>query len=414
MQTQTLLQAVLDLIFAKMNTIYKTHIGKPQRAFLQELFRVVFARQGRVTFTNLARFSELHEHTFRRHFERAFDWVAFNLVLLRLRAHPDEPIIGVFDTSFLPKSGKKTYGLDKFFSSAAKAVRTGLEVSLLGVIAVNSRRAVGLDATQTPPGLSSEETADEGSSRYSRIDFYLEQITDCLDRLAGVRYFVGDGYYAKRKVFETLTRHGKHLITKLRSDANLRFLAQPHERQSGGRPRRYAGKVRFADFDGLASRFSEEGCLPDLPHVRIYTAVVNSEHFKRDLRVVVLHNEREDEYAVLCSSDTEQSAEEVVLFYRLRYQIEFVIRDAKQFTGLTHCQGRSEAKLDFHLNMSLAAVNVARLVCQRASLSLSSYVREAYNGFLVGRLLSELSLEAEFGISHPSVTRVIQTGRIAA
>lgn len=414
MQTQTLLEAVLPCIFAKMTTIFNISVGKRQRVFLQELFRVVFAMQGRATFTNLARFSPLCEHTFRRHFARAFDWVAFNLVLLRLRAHPDEPIIGVFDTSFLPKSGKQTYGLDKFFSSAAKAVRTGLEVSLLGVIAVSSRRAVGLDATQTPPGLSTEETAEDDASRYSRIDFYLEQITDCLDRLAGVRYFVGDGYYAKRKVFDTLTRHGKDLITKLRSDANLRFLAQAHERQSGGRPRRYAGKVRFVDFDSISSRFSEEGSLPDLPHIRLYTAVVNSEHFKRDLRVVVLHNEREDEYAVLCSTDTEQSAEEVVLFYRLRYQIEFVIRDAKQFTGLTHCQARSEVKLDFHLNMSLAAVNLARLVCQRASLSLSSYAREAYNRFLVGRLLSELSLEAEFGLSHPSVARVIQTGRIAA
>ena len=412
MQTQTLLQAVLPCIFAKMNTIFNITPGKRQRQFLQELFRVVFAVQGRLTFTNMARFSSLHEHTFRRHFAKAFDWVAFNLVVVHLRRHPNERLIGVFDTSFLPKSGKKTYGLDKFFSSAAKAVRTGLEVSLLGVIAVSSRRAVGLDATQTPPGLSVEETAS-----YSRIDFYLEQITDCLDRLAEVHYFVGDGYYAKRKVFDTLRTHGKHLITKLRSDANLRFLAQPHERQSGprgGRPRRYAGKVRFDAFDSVSSRFSEEGPLPDLPHVRIYTALVNSEHFRRDLRVVVLHNERDGTYAVLCSTDTEQTAEEIVLFYRLRYQIEFVIRDAKQFTGLTHCQARDEVKLDFHLNMSLAAVNVARLVCQRASLSLSSYAREVYNTFLVGRLLSELSLEAEFGISHPLVQHVIQTGRIAA
>ena len=142
--------------------------------------------------------------------------------------------------------------------------------------------------------------------------------------------------------------------------------------------------------------------------------MVNSEHFRRDLRVVVLHNERDDQYAVLCSTDTEQPAEEVVLFYRLRYQIEFIIRDAKQFTGLSQCQARDEIKLDFHLNMSLAAVNVARLVCQSTSLSLSSYARQAYNRFLVGRLLSELGLEAEFGLTHPGVARVIQTGRIAA
>lgn len=409
MPAQTMLSSALALIFVKMNIIFNSKIGQRQRELLQELFRVVFAMQGRLTFTNMARFSCLHEHTFRRHFSRAFDWLAFNLVIMGLRTHPDEVLIGVFDTSFLPKSGKKTYGLDKFFSSAAKAIRTGLEVSLLAVVATTSRRTWALDATQTPPGLSTKQTG----AAYSRIDFYLEQITDCLNRLPQVRYWVGDGYYAKKKVFDTLTGCGKDLITKLRCDANLRFLAEPWERHSGGRPRRYAGKVRFADFDSVCSRFSEEGLLADLPHVRLYTAIVNSEHFKRDLRVVVLHNEREDEYAVLCSTDVDQSAEEVVLFYRLRYQIEFVIRDAKQFAGLTHCQARDEAKLDFHLNLSVAAVNVARLVSQSLSISLGSYTRELYNTFLVGRLLSELSLEAEFGLSHPRIRRIIQTGRIA-
>lgn len=413
MPAQTMLSSALALIFVKMNTIFNIKIGKRQRAVLQQLFRTVFALQGRVTFTNLARFSTLHEQTFRRHFARAFDWVAFNLVIVRWRQHPDEALIGVFDTSFLPKSGKKTYGLDKFFSSAAKAIRTGLEVSLLGVVATTTRRSWALDATQTPPGLSTQESHPQAAC-YSRIDFYLEQITDCLDRLPQVRYWVGDGYYAKRKVFDTLTRQGKHLITKLRSDANLRFLAQAWERQSGGRPRQYAGKVRFADFDSACSRFSEEGRLADLPHVRIYTAVVNSEYFKRNFRVVVLHHEREDQYAVLCSTDTEQTAEQVVLYYRLRYQIEFIIRDAKQFAGLTHSQARDEAKLDFHLNLSVSAVNVARLVSQGLSISLGSYTRELYNTFLVSRLLSELSLEAEFGLTHPRIRNVIQTGRIAA
>lgn len=410
MPAQTMLSSALALIFAKMKTICNTDLGKRQKDLLQELFRVVFARQGRATFTNMARYSTRHEQTFRRHFARAFDWVAFNLVIIRLRAHPDEVLIGVFDCSFLPKSGKGTYGLDKFFSSTAKAIRTGLEVSLLGVVATTSRRSWALDATQTPPGLSTKET----NPNYSRIDFYLEQITDCLARLPGVRYWVGDGYYAKVKVFDTLTGCGKELITKLRSDANLRFLAQPWERHSGGRPRLYAGKVRFADFDKGSSRFSEEGLLADLPHVRIYTAIVNSERFKRNLRVVILHNERTDEYAVLCSTDVEQSAEEVVLFYRLRYQIEFIIRDAKQFTGLTHCQARDEAKLDFHLNLSVAAVNIGRLVSTPLSISLGSYARELYNTFLVSRLLSELSLEAEFGLSHPRIRDVIETGRIAA
>ena len=73
MPAQTMLSSALALIFVKMKTIYKIHLGKRQRDFFQELFRVVFALQGRLTFTNMARFSPLHEQTFRRHFTGTFD-----------------------------------------------------------------------------------------------------------------------------------------------------------------------------------------------------------------------------------------------------------------------------------------------------------------------------------------------------
>ena len=41
------------------------------------------------------------------------------------------------------------------------------------------------------------------------------------------------------------------------------------------------------------------------------------------------------------------------------YQIEFCYRDAKQMTGLTHCQARNREALAFAFNMSLASINVA-------------------------------------------------------
>jgi len=82
---------------------------------------------------------------------------------------------------------------------------------------------------------------------------------------------------------------------------------------------------------------------------------------------------------ILASTDTGQSAEEVARYYRLRYQIEFVIRDAKQHTGLTHCQARSQEKLDFHLNMSVATANLLRLLAQKSACSKRTYRREAYN-----------------------------------
>ena len=204
-----------------MADIYNCRVGAWQRRFLEELFKAVFSLRGRVNFTNLGRFSRLHKQTFRRHFKKAFQWVWLNLIIFRLRRHREEPTGGVFDCSFLPKSGTETWGLDQFFSSLLGKSEKGLEVSVLGIVATESGRAFGVDATQTPPGLPAGE-----KDGYSRVDFYLEQIIDLYDQLAGlgVSYWVGDGFYAKQKVFDTVTDLGGDLITRLRSDANLRHL----------------------------------------------------------------------------------------------------------------------------------------------------------------------------------------------
>jgi hypothetical protein len=219
-----------------MADIYNCRVGAWQRRFLLELFKAVLSLRGRINFTNLARFSPLHEQTFRRHFKKAFQWVWFNLIVFRLRRHPEEPVIGAFDCTFLPKSGTETWGSGQFFSSLAGKPKKGLEASVLGIVATSSRRAFGVDATQTPSGLPTGE-----EDRYSRVDFYLEQITDLYDQLAdlGVSYWVTGGFYAKQKVFDTVTDLGGNLITRLRSDANLRYLqATATHRPAEGRPRR--------------------------------------------------------------------------------------------------------------------------------------------------------------------------------
>ena len=141
--------------------------------------------------------------------------------------------------------------------------------------------------------------------------------------------------------------------------------------------------------------------------------MANSPHFGSDLRVVLLIGPDGEEQIILASTDTGQHAEEVVRYYRLRYQIEFVIRDTKQHTGLTHCQARSQEKLDFHLNMSVAAVNLLRLLARKAGCSPRTYRREAYNRLLIGRLFCKLGLSAEYDRMDPRIQSVVHTGRMA-
>ena len=89
---------------------------------------------------------------------------------------------------------------------------------------------------------------------------------------------------------------------------------------------------------------------------------------KRKIRLAYLKDSRQPNkpsYIVLFSSDLNQTADDLYRLYRLRFQIEFIFRDAKQFTGLSDCQARDAKKLDFHFNASLSALNLAKLDARR-------------------------------------------------
>ena len=142
-------------------------------------------------------------------------------------------------------------------------------------------------------------------------------------------------------------------------------------------------------------------------------------HFKRELNVVLLLNTKTNQYVLLASTDLAQGAMEIVKFYALRFQIEFLFRDAKQFTGLTHCQSRQKECLHYHFNMSMAAINVYQLEMQQEDgehKSINTLIRKAYNRRIVKMLLDELNSRPELGlnldINAPEIQRIINLGQV--
>lgn len=406
------IKKILDSIFVRINVTHKW-----QRDFLIELFELIFSKQGRINYTNLARFSKYNESTFRRNFKKFFNWLNFNLEIMRLAGFgisflTSHQVIAAIDCSYIPKAGKRTFGVDYFFSGCAGRTKKGLEVSLLSLINVQKAKAWALDIIQTPAKLSAKQG---DASQYTRIDFYLEQVLDLLPQLQQVIYFVADGFYAKTKVFNTLTHNGKQLITKLRPDANLRFLFKgTHPKGKRGPKTKYAGKVFWKKLD--LRKWQSIGIDYKFEHLKIYSIILNSPYFKRDFRIVLLLNTKTNKYILLASTDLNLDPRLIVQFYQLRFKIEFLFRDAKQYTGLTQCQARDDQSIDFHFNMSMAAVNIAQLCLIQDSTihSMNSLVRKAYNTRLVSWLFSQLSSEAKFDlifdINHPSLKNVLNFG----
>lgn len=73
--------------------------------------------QGRINFMSLGRFGKYRETTYRHQFQKSFDFSGFNRLLISKSTHGAGFI--AFDPTYLPKSGKSTYGAGKFWSGVA-------------------------------------------------------------------------------------------------------------------------------------------------------------------------------------------------------------------------------------------------------------------------------------------------------
>lgn len=117
---------------------------------------------GKVNFTNLSRYSELNERTYRRRYKQEFEFAPFNQALVEQASSADAEQLGVMDCSFVAKSGKATFGLDAFWNGCASRVEAGLEVSVVGVVDVATQQGYAISAQQTYAQLSLPE--------FSRMD----------------------------------------------------------------------------------------------------------------------------------------------------------------------------------------------------------------------------------------------------
>lgn len=414
--------SIIRRILEKMD-----RVSHSQQKFLSTLFVTIVVMRGKVNFRNLSRYSELNEKTYSRQFRKGFDFVSFNQYLIEEAVEATHEQIGVMDCSYVPKSGKQTYGLDIFYDSRKNQATKGLEVSNLSVIDVTDNTGYTLSSRQTPSHEALEKMVANGDitpagqiedDEITRIDFYATHLTQDSSHLSQeVNYIVADGYYAKKKFVTAVHHIDRHLISKLRCDANLRYLYTGPQKKRGAR-RKYDGKVKFDDTSRLEYVAQVE------PGLHLYTAIVNSVQLKCNIRLVYvlnLRNRQKPGYALLFSTDRNQDTKTVYRYYKARFQIEFLFRDAKQFTGLSDCQARCQGSLNFHFNASFTTLNLTKVDAQQnfgllpnTPFSMATQKRLYFNQHLLQRFISVLALDPNLVINDPGVQQLTMYGAIAA
>lgn len=357
--------------------------------------------RGRVNYTNLSRYSELSEKSYRRWFGKKLDFIEFNCIGNSEIIPHSAVKIAALDASFVSKSGNKTYGLGNFYNGNQSKAETGLEISTLAIVDVDFNTAYHVSTRQTP--VKSEDV--DGT----RVTEYLRHFKeDCHILPKNIRYLATDAYYSKQLFTNGILGCGYHQIGKMRCDANLRYL-YTGEQKPKGRPRCYAGKMVIGDVE-LLEFVGEKN------DVKVYTAVVNCVTLKRNIRIVYLLFK--NSYAILFSTDTELDAMTIYRYYKARFQIEFLFRDAKQFTGLTDCQARSESALHSHFNACFTTLNLIKwhdrqLSPQRKTISVASWKYKFFNELIIERISSNFAFDLSLIKSSPLYEELCNFGAIA-
>lgn len=370
----------MRLLQSLLPTLRQTQ--KPQHKFLTHLLGLLLRLPGHATFRNLSRSSAYHARTFARWYARDFDFVSLNKAAMTRVIPPDHEQALVIDASFVPKSGKKTSGLDRCWHGSHSRTEKGLAISALAWLDLTDNGAYCLSVEQTPPADKPTDT------EATRIEVSLAQWARVVatHRLSALRDVITDGSDRQQQFTAGVRALGLAPIGPLRLDATLRALSQGPQRPGPGRPTTYDGKVHWDNLARFAKVETDDDALV-LSH-----QVLNSVQCQCPLRVVLVVDTTHHRWAVLLSTDVPLDALTISRYDKARFHIELLFRDAKQLTGLTDGQARSQAQLTFHFNASLSAVTLATLAARQPNgdaasvFSMTRLKRRAFHQHLIERI----------------------------
>ena len=363
----------------------KNSAAKLTKSFEKILIEVIILYMiipRKVNFTQMERYGSHDEQTYRNNFGKkkseCIDWLKLNVSLAKRYFGEKGRRAIAIDPSFISKSGKKTPHIGRFWSGCAQAVKQGLEIMGIGLIDIDANDCIMLRAHQSLTG------KELGLRDKSMTDFYISVIKRYRKELLKLStLIVADAYFSTSTFVNGIKKYGFSLVSRFRDNACLYYVYNGPRTGKRGRPKTKDGKIDMNKLDLTRMEKLEmkkaEGTA--------YTLIAYSKALKCKIRLVIWQMPN-GKKKLFFSNDISLSGDEVLAYYRTRFQIEFCYRDAKGYTGLMHCQARNKWKLDFAFNASFASLNVAKVTMKEMGMqySMSSFKALMTNTYIVRRI----------------------------
>lgn len=371
---------------------------------------------GRVSMLGLSRWTDKggSYRTIQRFYHTVLPWADLLWIFfVKQLCKPGEEYILAGDEVVVSKAGKKTYGLERFFSSIQQRPIPGISFFTFSLLNVGERRSYPVQTTQVVK--SAEEKADskqqqkakksaekkkpgrpKGSKNKNkqevalnaellRIQQALRALSKTIRTILSLKYVVMDGHFGNYPSAWMVRQEKLHLISKLRCDAAL-YLPYEGEYSTIGRHPKYGDKI---DVYKINEKYLKETSIQENLRTDIYQATLLNKEFDFALNVVIIIKTNLDTQAqahvILFTTDLDLAYNKIIDFYRLRFQIEFNFRDAKQYWGLEDFMNVKEISVTNAANLSFFMVNFSHLLLRPFQLYNPDYsildLKAHYHGY---------------------------------
>lgn len=339
----------------------------------------------RVTMSSIARWTEDggSYRTVQRWYHTPLDWATILWTIVRvylLKADGEYLLAG--DEVVISKAGQTTYGRGRFYSSLAQRPINSVSFMTVSLIDVPARQSYPLQVEQREPPVPIEKAVEptakrkrgrpKGSKNHvkpvpkltSDLTVLQGMITAITARLAPltVNHIVLDGHFGNYPATYAVRETGLHIISKLRHDAAL-YLPYAGPKPRRGPTPRYGQKLNDSQ---LPSEALCHSVIEDDYRIDTYQMQVFHKSFSEALNVVVVVKTHlktgQRGHVVLFSTDLDLTADQIVDYYSLRFQIEFNFRDAKQYWGLDDFMNVKPVAVTNAVNLAFLMVNLSAVM----------------------------------------------------
>ncbi|AUS99267.1 IS4 family transposase [Nostoc sp. CENA543] len=356
---------------------------------LNQIILAMLAMSGRVTMLGIARWTSTggSYRTMGRFFSTVIPWATLFWLFFRKHLWRERDVyLLAGDEVVVSKSGKETYGVDRFFSSLTSKPINGLSFFVLSLVSVSGRQSFPIQIEQVIKSdtqinstlpikkKESQEKSGRGRPKGSKnknkteviltselllIKKMINSLFELVANFIPLTYLVVDGHFGNNNALQMARQVKLHIISKLRHDSALYI---PYENPNSNKRsrRKYGDKL---DYRNIPEKYLCKSDIEDGILSCIYQATLLHKEFAQSLNVVILVKTNlktnTSSHVILFSSDLDLKADKIIDYYKLRFQIEFNFRDAKQFWGLEDFMNLSQTAVTNAANLAFFMVNLS-------------------------------------------------------